>query len=528
MNISQMSLEQKILQTVIILLEKGKKPTCKPGAAFFFGQIITQADEAGISELKRYVEEIYRDAEIPPLITSDFENGCGSMVKGLTPLPYMMGLGATGDADLAYDYGKATALEARSVGANWTFSPVADLNLNPRNPLVNVRALTDNSDLACEMLPQIVKGMQDWGLAACAKHFPGDGVDYRDQHITTTVNSLSLSDWYESYGRVFKSLIDGGVLSVMAGHISLPDYPQQPDRKFGTALPATLNHELITGLLKKKLGFKGAVITDALGMGGFTGWYPTREQSEIEAFKAGCDMLLWPSKSYVENMKNAVLSGEITKERLDDAVERILSLKRKIGLYDINYQLFRQLLPEEKQFVENVQRRCAEKSITLVRDWNGIFPINKQRYSKIGIIPVLEYQPAMQDARALKTAFEERGFTVDFFERGMFTPQERKNFYEKNDIVIYALFSRPFRPMGFLDYTGDNAAMIAAHLAPDGAENKVIVASFGSPYFGKQYFERTPCYVNAYSMLECAAKAFVRAACGETEFTGKTPVGFTE
>ena len=167
-----------------------------------------------------YVKELYDSCEIPPLITSDFENGCGSMVKGLTPLPYMMSLGATDDESIAYDYGRATALEARTVGANWTFSPVCDLNMNFRNPLVNNRSLTDNPELACKMLPNVIRGMQDGGIAACAKHFPGDGVDYRDQHLTTTANSLSLEDWKNSFGKVYKKLFANGVMSVMAGHIA--------------------------------------------------------------------------------------------------------------------------------------------------------------------------------------------------------------------------------------------------------------------------------------------------------------------
>ena len=143
-----MTLRQKINQTIVIKMERDKKIDYCPGAAFFFGQIITEADEAGLEELKGYVQEFKENCEIPPLITSDFENGCGSMVKGLTPLPYMMGLGATNDPKLAYQYGMVTALEARTIGANWTFSPVCDLNINRRNPLVNNRAMTDDENLA--------------------------------------------------------------------------------------------------------------------------------------------------------------------------------------------------------------------------------------------------------------------------------------------------------------------------------------------------------------------------------------------
>lgn len=290
--LKNMTLREKINQTIVVLMAKGQKINFAPGAAFFFGQIITEADEAGLDELRGYVKELTEKCDIPPLITSDFENGCGSMVSALTPLPYMMGLGATNNAQLAYDYGKATALEARSIGANWTFSPVSDLNRNRRNPLVNNRGLTDNTELAVKMLPQIVKGMQENGLSACAKHFPGDGMDYRDQHITTTYNDCEMDDWRATYGSVFSEMIKSGVDSVMAGHIGLPAYPQKLHEKLDMPLPATLSKELITDLLKGEMGFDGIVVTDAIGMGGFAGWYPTQEQTEIESFKAGCDMML--------------------------------------------------------------------------------------------------------------------------------------------------------------------------------------------------------------------------------------------
>ena len=209
--LEEMTLREKINQTVVVLMQRGKPINIAPGAAFFFGQIITEADEAGLDELRAYVKDLNDKCSIPPLITSDFENGCGSMISALTPLPFMMGLGATDDASTAYDYGKATALEARSVGANWTFSPVSDLNINRRNPLVNNRGMTDNVDLAVKMLPQIVKGMQDNGLSACSKHFPGDGMDYRDQHIVTTYNSCTMEQWRDTYGKVFQAMIDAGV-----------------------------------------------------------------------------------------------------------------------------------------------------------------------------------------------------------------------------------------------------------------------------------------------------------------------------
>ena len=523
-DINTLTIEQKILQTKVARIKKGKKLPDKPGAAFFFGEIITEPDDAGLNELRGYVEEVYADADIPPLITSDFENGCGSMVKGLTQMPYLMGLGAANDAQLAYDYGKATALEARSVGANWSFSPVADLNINRRNPLVNVRAMTDDAGLAVRLLPQVVRGMQENGLAACAKHFPGDGLDYRDQHIVPTQNTLSFEDWKRMSGKVFKALIESGVDSIMAGHISLPSYQKERDDAFGKPYPATLSRELITGLLKGELGFNGVVVTDALGMGGFNCWYDTKEQAEIEAFRAGCDMMLWPSAQYVKNMKKAIESGYISMERLDDAVSRILALKEKRGLFCSGYKKFKPLTAEGEAFVKETQRKVSAKAVTLLRDRQKLLPIDTSKVKTVLLVPVVNHEPSIAVAEHLRDALAARGLTVLYMMQ--MQADEFQRLAEKADLILYAMFSRPFRPIGFLDYSGAEAFKLQESL--NAGRRKTICVSFGSPYFFEQYFEHAETFVNAYSMLNTAVDAFVRAAFGESGFYDFSPVKLME
>lgn len=511
--LSHMTIRQKVQQTAVLRIPRDRFVRDQVGAAFFFGEIITEASDIGLENGRRLLERYADNAEIPMLLTSDFENGCGSMLKGLTILPYMMSLGAANSEELAYDYGKATALEARSVGANWTFSPVSDLNLNFRNPLVNVRALTDDPDLACRLLEQIVRGMQENGLAACAKHFPGDGVDWRDQHIVTTSNSLSMEEWKRTSGRVFKTLIDAGVYSIMAGHIALPAY--QRERMDGMCLPATLSRELITDLLKGEMGFDGVVVTDAMDMGGFNGWYPTLHQTEIEAFKAGCDMLLWPTPEYVDNLVAAVESGEVPMARLDDAVSRILRMKEKLGLFD--RPSLRPISKEEQDFVRSVQRRAADGSLTLLRDEMGLFPMTPETRRRIAVIPVTHHQPAMEEAKLLCSLLRGRGFEADEYPEGI-----RDDQIDGYDLIFYALFSRPFRPIGFLDFMGSEAVKVQRAL--QAGREKTLVVSFGSPYFAEQYFERALTFVNAYSMLTPSVEAFVRAAVGEGTFTDFSPV----
>lgn len=515
MKISDMTLLEKILQTVVIKVDKDNFVSDKIGAAFFFGEIITEADEMGLDAARKTLAEYIDNADIPILITSDFENGCGSMLKGLTPLPYLMSLGAANSEKLAYDYGKATALEARSVGANWSFSPVCDLNINKRNPLVNVRGLTDDVNLAIKLLPQVIKGMQDNGLAACAKHFPGDGLDYRDQHIVTTNNTLSFDEWKKKSGKVFEEVIKSGVYSVMSGHITLPSY-QKEIFDNGMKLPATLSHELIENLLKKEMGFDGVVVTDALGMGGFNGWYKTMDISQIESFKAGCDMMLWPSENYVKNMTEAIENGYIPMSRLDDAVTRILSMKEKMGLFKKDNHAIA-LSEKDREFVKNTQKNVAEKSVTLMRDGADIFPLTTEKFKKIAVIPITHHIPAFDEGKLLADLLGEKGFDVQYLKDGI-----KKTETDGYDLILYALFSRPFRPIGFLDFHSTEAQKVAISLQT--AVDKTAVVSFGSPYFMNQYFERAKTFVNAYSMLSPSVKAFVSAATGETEFSSFSPV----
>ncbi len=517
-DIKSMSIEDKIAQTKAVLAKNREKITGKPGAVFFGAQIITEADNDGLDEVRNFVNDIYDDSEIPPLITSDFEFGCGGMINGLTKLPFMMGLGATRDKQLAYDYGKVTAIEARSIGANWTFSPVADLNINKRNPLVNIRSLSDDVDLAVRMIPNVVRGMQDYGLAACAKHFPGDGIDWRDQHIMTTYNYLPMNEWWEKSGRVFKTLIDEGVYTIMPGHIGLPAYTKDVDDDLGLPYPATLSYELISVLLKKELGFDGVVVTDALNMGGFNRWYE-RERAEVESFKAGCDMMLWPSESYDENLKKAIESGYVSMERLDDAVQRIMALKEKLGLFDETRERFRKITDEEAEFIKNVKEKAFSKSMTLLRNKENLLPIDKTKVKKVMLIPISEFKPFFEEAKYFKKLLEDNGLEVIYQE-------VRDGDFDKNmkeaDLVIYAFYSRPFRPMGFIDFTDHQALKLQCALRIN--RKKTIGVSFGSPYFFKQYFDNCSTFVNAYSPYSGAAEAFVKAMVGEEEFNDFSPV----
>jgi beta-N-acetylhexosaminidase len=267
------------------------------------------------------------------------------------------------------------------------------------------------------------------------------------------------------------------------------------------------------------MGFDGVVVTDALGMGGFMGWYKSARQAQIESFKAGCDMMLWPTAEYVDDMIEAVENGYISMERLDDAVGRILQMKEKIGLFKKdNHAVL--LTPQEREFVANTQKRTAEASITLLRDESSLFPLSPEKQKKIAVIPTTHFEPSLKEGELLCEELNKRGFAADFIRNP--TARQWKELAESHDVLMFAVFSRPFRPIGFLDFMGDEAAKVA-DCGKYGVD-KTVVVSFGSPYFAEQYFERIPTCVNAYSMLSPSVKAFVRAATGEIPFSTFSPV----
>ena len=431
--------------------------------------------------------------------------------------------------ELAYAYGKAIAQECRSVGVKWVLHPVADLNLNPFNPITNVRSISDDPEKAIKLLSQQIRGLQQNGVAATIKHFPGDGVDFRDQHFLTTCNSLSLPAWKENHGRVFKALIDSGVACIMPGHITLPSY--QKEKTDGMYLPATLSKELLTGLLKGELGFKGVIVSDAMVMGGFRGWYENELEGEIHSFLAGVDVMLWPSYSFMDTLEARINRGEIPIERLDDAVKRVWTLKERFGLLDKTSNLIREMSSIEKEEAFKTAQAICEKAVTLVRDKKKSLPLNPTNDKHILVVGVTPISHARGDEQLkLLEDFAEqlknKGFKVDFRHNILYETQGwTDDSPQKYDRIIIAVARTPHDPFGPLQMYDDEAQSVwAVNAMP---KDKIIVVSFGSPYLINEYFERVNTCINAYSNTPIMHSAVVAALTGEIKMTGQSPVDLT-
>ena len=321
-------------------------------------------------------------AKIPLLKAANLEEGGSGGMSDGTLYGWPLLTAASDDVEEATKFGKVCGEEGRSIGINITYSPVCDLDINFRNPITNVRTFGSDLERVKAMTKAYTDAVQATGMAACAKHYPGDGVDFRDQHLHPSYNTLKANEWYESYGTVYQNLIDNGLMSVMVGHIGQPYVAMDvnPDLSFEEAMmPATLSETLLKKVLREKLGFNGLITTDATIMAGFTQVMP-RRQSLPKSIMSGCDMLVFNTDFEVDYqiLCDAYEAGELTEERLDEAVTRILALKARVCT---------DVLPEVTVPGALWHRETADKAITLVKNTQpDKLPMTPDRYPRIKLI----------------------------------------------------------------------------------------------------------------------------------------------
>ena len=317
------------------------------------------------------VETLAPYAKCPLLIAGDLENGAGEF-----QMPHLQVLGSTHDPALAYEFGKVIAQRARVCGFHWTFGPVVDIVLNWLNPASSLRSLGSDPDEVAEMGAAIIRGMQDNGLCATAKHYPGDGVDFRNQHIGTVADNMSRGEWQETFGKVYRSVIRAGVRAIMVGHIALPWADD-------SMLPATLSEKISTKLLREELRFEGVLVSDALVMSGFVS-FPDARKRLIAAVNAGIDVLLWPDPECFDILERAVEAGDIPESRIEESALRVLEMKAAAGLIPVREsQAETRDGDDSREHFELVAKTVAEKGTVLLADRNGFLPLNLSRGAKI-------------------------------------------------------------------------------------------------------------------------------------------------
>ncbi len=357
------------------------------------------------AQVQHQVKVLQEHAKIPLFVACNTESGGnGTGVDG-TYIGNGIKIGATNDPKYAYEMARMGNEEAAAMGNNMAFAPVCDIHYNWQNTEIVMRAFGGDVDRVAAMSKAYMDGVHAVpGFASVAKHFPGNGQDFRDAHLSCNVNSFTKEHWMETYGKVYKTLIDGGLDGIMGGHIMMPEYMRavKPGITDDEMMPATMCPEIMTGLLRDELGFNGMVVTDASHMVGMTNRLP-HEEMVVAAINAGCDMYLFfndPEEDF-NIMLNAYRTGKISEARMTEALTRILGLKAKLGL---NKKSLDELVPSAEVLKETVGKQeykdmsaaISRDSITLVKYKDeGVLPITPEKYKKVMIVYVTGSQNSM-------------------------------------------------------------------------------------------------------------------------------------
>ena len=331
--------------------------------------------------LGEILQEASDACQIPLLVSCDAELGAKGLFDELHRISSNMSIGAAGSGELAYQRSYYYARELRSCGVNWAFSPVCDMVSNFFG-VSGVRCMSDQPDMIMELLPDIIRGFQDAGVGATAKHFPGSKGDYRDSHFSTTTNKLTREAWDASYGKIWKTAVDAEVDAVMVSHSAFPAVDSSYARG-KIYRPATASQKVLD-ILREEMGYQGVILTDAVSMKGVTSAFE-HEDIYIECFNAGNDMILFCHNDYIDVMEKAVLDGRVSMQRLDEAVERILNMKEKLGLFEGRRDLM-PLTQEENQAFEQISYNIGKKAITLINNEDRMIPFDPAKVKRVTII----------------------------------------------------------------------------------------------------------------------------------------------
>ena len=498
-------------------------------------------------------------SKIPLLIAANTESGGNGAVTDGTKIGDEIKIAATANPRYAYEMGKVAGLEAAAVGCNASFAPIMDLSRNWRNPIIANRTWGANVDQVIELSKEYMRGIMEHGIVPFAKHFPGDGIDERDHHLSFASNPMTKSEWMETFGRIYGEMADAGLPGIMAGHIHLLNVEKEmhPEREFDDMLPASLNKTLLDELLRGELGYNGAIVTDASHMIGMTASMPRRELLPT-AIEAGCDLFLFfnDPEEDLRWMKEGLENGLLSEERLHDALRRTLGLKAKLGLHLFEGRRQEIMLPKEEALAligrdeaKQLAKEVADKAITLVKaKQEGILPVNPERYKRILLVEVDGYKGGFgaminagkkRAADTLKELLEARGHQVSIWEN---TEARIAKLQEEERPAAIANVYASKRPIAEIT---DNYDLIinlvdvnsggttqriiwpAAKGTPDQPfyvhEIPTIVVSVQHP-FALADMPQVATYINAYDGLPVTLEALVAKLAGESAFTGVSPV----
>lgn len=470
---------------------------------------------APLAEIQARFAQLDPYAKIPLWKAANLEDGASGALSTGTRYSSELGVAATHSPFYATELALSASYEARQAGINITFSPDADIDFNCFNPITNERTYGSNPSLVARYVKTEIQGFLRNGIVPCVKHFPGDGIDFRDQHLLTTYNSLSYSAWEASYGKVYRRAIKAGVPCFMVGHIACPEvsHHADPSIDFAHALPASLSPELLQGILRGEMGFNGLILSDATIMGGFTQAYE-RKEALPRMIASGIDQIVF-NADFEEDygyLYSAAKEGRLSLTRIDEAVSRILAAK-------MLSKRFERIQPINVE--SNSRRKLVDESITLVKDKGGILPLSHEKYDAVTLIPLgNDSCPEGSLTSLTKARLEKEGYSVTVFDIDS-VDMHGPALLPKRTLTLY---------LANLE-TASNQTAVRINWAKKHAldsprylhETSYVFVSFANP-FHLMDVPKVPVYINAYCANRDVVDSVLDKILGKSPFKGVSPV----
>ncbi|MBS4028946.1 MAG: serine hydrolase [Ignavibacteriales bacterium] len=487
--------------------------------------------QSDLLEAATLINDLQKEAKVPLLVASDFENGLSMRIRRGTSFPHLMALGATRDTSLAYEMGKIIAKEGRAIGVQMNFSPVVDVNNNPNNPVISYRSVGENVELVSQISSALIRGMQENGMIACAKHFPGHGDTDVDSHFDLPLLKFSMNRLDSLELRPFKKAIASGVQSIMIAHLAIPSL--EPNTK----IPASLSYFAVQNLLQSKLQYSGIVISDGLEMQGIRKNFSDGEIA-IRALETGSDILLGPFDDDVaiDSVLWAVRTGRISEERINRSVLKLLKEKERLGIHRRRFSdidsIREKVNTPEHQFVA---KTIARKSITVLKN-DSLLPLEQFRDKKILNLVVATNDDYRIDVHRPTRRLATERYDVYFAEvlkkraknvsTVLFDSRTSKKEVDdvldnvkKYDVIVCPLFLRPNNSETF----GIPEIIFKALQKISSMEKPMVMISFGNPYvFSK--LNKAETLIATYSDGEPTIESAIEVLFGESSTSGKLPV----
>ena len=465
------------------------------------------------------LNEIQKRSKVPVIIDADIERGLGQRFSSGTDFPPLMAITATGIPNNAYEVGRIVAEESRAAGVQWNLSPVVDVNNNPLNPIINTRSFSESPDIVSEFSLEYIKGLQDHGMIATAKHFPGHGDTQTDSHSSLAMIPSDSSRLWSVELKPFVKVAKAGVDAIMIAHVHAPDFQPESDN------PATLSKFWVTNILRKKIGFEGIIITDGMGMGGVTKNYAD-DYAIIETVKAGCDVIIqnYDIVGSIDAIEEAVLNGEINIESINSSVLKILKMKEKAGLHlnpfvDIESMMSMIGKKEHKE----VSDRISSESITLLKDEQKLLPLSMDARDTLYVFDIYDQENkhsiSSLTSNLIRERFPIRTIQIDESDKKYVLDAILRSIPKNSRILINAFVS----PKEWKDriFFPDNETYFVNELMKK--SNRIILASLGTPYLLMD-FPDVSTYICAYKGSFVMQNALFKALMGIENISGRLPV----